>query len=104
MTLHSPPSPLGEGYFPNSPRGDLSDEESLALVVQSFEGLLRCQPVNGHHFFGALKLRLADGAHVPEANYLGNFSCVIAHPTSMALNFDIEARLFSDFSDRALQP
>jgi hypothetical protein len=82
----------------------LSDEESFALVIQSLYRFLRCHPVDGHHFFRALKLRLANGSHIPEANYLGDFSRVIAYPTRMALNFDIETRLFPNFSDGALQP
>jgi len=83
---------------------DLPDEKSLALMIQSFDRLLRCQPVDGHYFFRTLKLRFPDRSHIPEANHLGNFSCVITHPPRMALNFHIETGLFPDLSDGALQP
>jgi hypothetical protein len=81
---------------------DLIDKGSLALVIQSLDRFLGCHPVDGHHFFRAFKLRLTDGPHIPEANYLGDFSCVVTNPTRMAFDLDIETCLFPDFPDCAL--
>jgi len=82
----------------------LLDQFSLPLVVQALERFPECQPVNGQDFFRTLKLRLADGPHIPEAHHLGDFPGVITFPTRMALDFDMVARLFQDLPDRALQP